>query len=188
MVLTNVRDITEIRSLEERLSITTEENQFYTNELESLREQVVGTVKITAEDPATQSVLRVAQRVARLDVPVLICGEIGTGKKGLARYIVDKSRRKKERCILVSCSGKPETLEKKLFGCAPGAHPKYPEGRRGLLELANGGTILLEEIGELSLGTQKKLYNFLRRQRYEPVDSLESVEVDVPLSMPPAIR
>lgn len=179
MVLTNVRDITEIRHLEEKLASSNEQNQVYTNELESLREQVEGMGKLVAQSPAMQEVLRMAIRVAKLDAPVLISGEIGTGKRGLARHIVGKSGRKKARLISVNCSGNQEVVERKLFGCAQEIDPKYPEGNKGLLELADGGTLLLEEIGELSAGAQKKLYTFLRQQRFEPIGSLESVQADV---------
>jgi len=179
MVLTNVRDVTEMRELEERLELSQEQNRLYNRELENLREQTGQSKSLVATDPAMQEVLRMALRVAKLDAPVLLQGEGGTGKSQLARYIVGKSRRKKERYIEVNCADDQETLEKKLFGCAPGVDPNFPNGNKGFLELAEGGTILLDEISELSANLQRRIYQYLYRQEFERVGSADAIQGDV---------
>lgn len=179
MVLTNVRDITEMRELEEQLELSLEQNRLYNRELESLREQSGQPKSLIATDPAMQEVLRMALRVAKLDAPVLLFGEGGTGKSQLAQYIVSKSRRRKERYIEVNCADDQETLEKRLFGCAPGVDPKYPDGNKGFLELAEGGTILLDEISELSANLQRRVYQLLYRGRFERVGSADTIQSDV---------
>lgn len=179
MVLTNVRDVTEMRELEEQLERSREQNRLYNRELESLREQSVQPKSLIATDPATQEVLRMALRVAKLDAPVLLRGAGGTGKSELAQYIVSKSRRKKERYIEVNCADDQETLEKKLFGCAPGVDPNFPDGSKGFLELAEGGTILLDEISELSGNLQRRICQFLNRGQFERVGSADAIQCDV---------
>lgn len=179
MVLTNVRDVTEMRELEERLELSQEQNRLYDRELENLREQSGQSKSLIAADPAMQEVLRMALRVAKLDATVLLEGEGGTGKSQLARYIVSKSRRKKERYIEVNCADDQETLEKKLFGCAPGVDPNFPNGSKGFLELAEGGTVLLDEISDLSGNLQRRIYQFLYRHEFERVGSADAVQGDV---------
>lgn len=177
MVVTNVRDVTELYTLKEQLEKSNESNRLYLNELESLRRQVGQSRNIVAQDPAMREVLRIVDKVAGLDATVLLVGESGAGKRQLAQYIVGKSRRKKERFVEVNCSAyAPGTLEGELFGYAPkGAE----EGSRGLLELTNGGTVLLSEISELPPEVQTRLVRLMQTHQLERVGSMESVQVDV---------
>lgn len=161
MVVTNVRDITELNSLQKELEESWACNLQYYSELEILRRKAGRVPKLVAQDPAMQAVLRVADKAAELDIPILLEGETGTGKQDFARYIASRSRRKKERFIEVNCSAySEEELEFELFGSAPS--PQAKSGTMGLLELANGGTILLQEVGELPPKLQIRLGRLLR--------------------------
>ena len=178
MVVTNVRDVTELYQLQEKLEESRERNLQYCNELENLRRQVGGTAEIVAEDPAMQEVVRVANKVARLNVPVLLKGERGSGKHALAQHIAGKSRRKKERYIEVNCSSySNETLERTLFGCAP--EGPSGEGTPGLLELADKGTIFLDEVGELPMPVQARLMRLIRTHLMERIGAAGPIRVDV---------
>ncbi len=125
-----------------------------------------------------REVLRIVDKVAGLDATVLLVGESGAGKRQLAQYIAAKSRRKKERFVEINCSSyAPGTLEGELFGYAPGERTE--EGSRGLLELANGGTVFLSEVSELSADVQTRLVRFMQTRQLERVGSMEAVPADV---------
>ncbi len=178
MVVTNVRDITELYSLQKELEETRERNLQYFSELESLRRQVGRSMKMIAEDPAMQEVLRVAGKVADLDVPILLEGESGSGKLELARYIVSKSRRKKAKFIEINCSSYPsDMLERKLFGSGEGEMSE--KETPGLLEMANGGTVFLGEVGDLSPKCQARLLQLIQSRLMERPGGSGPVQVDV---------
>ena len=174
LVVTNVRDVTELYELQHELEMSQERSRQYFSELESLRRQMSRSTKVIAEDPAMREVLQVAE----LDVPILLEGEIGVGKRDLARYIVARSRRKKAQFIEVNCSSYTEgMLERELFGSVS---PDAPDqGTTGLLELVNGGTLLLDEVGELPTEVQVRLARFMQTRRFERVGSMAPVQADV---------
>lgn len=165
MVFTNVRDVTELRTLEQQLKSTTEQNRLYTNELENLREQIGKSKDFIAVDPATQDMLQIARRVAGLDIAVLITGERGVGKRDLARYIVNKSKRKKECFVMINCSKPTELVEQDMFGVQTRDENGVLQRSGSLLEQANGGTVFLDAVDELSLELQQRLSDFLRVQQ-----------------------
>lgn len=178
MVVTNVRDVTELYSLQKELEESRERNLQHYTELEILRRRVGRSVRMIAEDPAMKEVLQVADKVAELDVPVLLEGEAGCGKQELARYIVSKSRRRKEKYIEVNCSAYTgETLERELFGEAVDDNGRG--GKAGLLELADGGTVLLREVGELSAGLQMRLVRLMQTHRLSRIGGTVPLAVDV---------
>jgi len=111
---------------------------------------------------------------------VLIYGENGTGKELVARTIHRLSRRRAATFLEVNCAAIPEELiESELFGHVKGAFTGAVADRRGKFELADGGTIFLDEIGDMSLKTQAKVLRVLQEQVFEPVGSTSSVHVDV---------
>lgn len=178
LVVTNVRDVTELYELQRQLEMSQEQSRQYFSELESLRHQMPRSAKVIAEDPAMREVLQVARKVAELDVPILLEGEIGVGKQELARYIAARSRRKKARFIEVDCSSYTEgMLERELFGSA--SPDTQDQGTMGLLELADGGTLLLGEAGEIPAEVQARLTRFLQTRRFERVGSMAPIQVDV---------
>lgn len=179
MVLTNVRDVTDLRSLEEKLEDTRDQNHIFMSELENLRRQMGTPKQIIAVDSAMQEVIRIANRVAGLDATVLLVGESGVGKRELARYIVSKSRRKKERYVMINCAAGHESLEKEIFGCAPGVDPSAPEGKKGMLELAANGTVLLDTVSELPMDLQMRVSNFLQTHRLRRLGASEAETMNV---------
>jgi len=130
--------------------------------------------------PALLKALHAVEQVAPTDSTVLIYGETGTGKELVARAIHSRSSRNGRALVSVNCSAISAGLvESELFGHMKGAFTGALERRIGRFELANGGTIFLDEIGELCLETQVKLLRVLQEHEFEPVGSSHSLRVDV---------
>lgn len=127
-----------------------------------------------------EEVFRLVTRVAPTDTTVLLRGESGTGKELIANAIHSLSNRSGQSFVKVNCPAIPETLiESELFGHEKGAFTGATENRKGRFELANGGTIFLDEIGELSLHIQSKLLRFLQENSFERVGSSKNIKVNV---------
>jgi formate hydrogenlyase transcriptional activator len=173
LALENMRAYDEVAALKTRLE---KENIYLQEEIRSEHnfEEIVGN------SPALVSVLRSVDQVAATDSTVLILGETGTGKELIARAIHDRSTRKERTLVKVTCSAISAGLvESELFGHVKGAFTGALERRTGRFELANGGTIFLDEVGELPLETQVKLLRILQEREFEPVGSSRSIRVDV---------
>jgi len=135
---------------------------------------------VVAKSPDMQHVVDLAQRVARVDATVLITGESGVGKERIARLVHDESTRAVGPFIAVNCGAITETLlESELFGHARGAFTGATSDRPGLFEAANRGTLLLDEIGEISLGMQVKLLRVLQEREIRRVGENRNRPVDV---------
>lgn len=120
------------------------------------------------------------KKVVTTDVTVLIQGESGSGKELVAREIHKRSKRRNEPLIVMNCAAVPETLiESELFGHEKGAFTGAAERRLGKFELANKGTIFLDEIGDMSVSTQSKLLRVLQEQKFERLGGAETLAVDV---------
>ncbi|WP_409422838.1 transcriptional regulator TyrR [Pseudaeromonas sp. ZJS20] len=134
----------------------------------------------TAQSEAMRSLLHQARRLAMQDLPLLIAGETGTGKEMLARACHKGSLRAGGPFMTLNCAALPdEVAEHELFGSAPGAFgPAWP-GKRGLLEQANGGSFLLDEVAEMSPLLQSKLLRVLEDGRFHRVGQEQEVRVDV---------
>ena len=131
-------------------------------------------------DPAMGPVVDAIEKVARTAATVLLLGESGTGKEVAARAIHAQSPRRDKPFMAVSCAALTETLlESELFGHEKGAFTGANERRRGRLELADGGTFFLDEVGELKPEQQAKLLRVLQERRFERVGGSRSLEVDV---------
>jgi transcriptional regulator with GAF, ATPase, and Fis domain len=134
---------------------------------------------VVASD-AMRAVLRQAERVATSDLTLLITGETGCGKEVLARHVHSLSVRRQRPFVVVDCGAIPGTLlESVLFGHLKGAFTGASSERKGLFAQADGGTLLLDEIGELPLELQPKLLRFLEEQTFLPVGAQERRKVDV---------
>src|SRR6266511_3068332 len=135
---------------------------------------------ILGESAAIQEVLVKIEQIAPVTSTVLIEGESGTGKELVARAMHDLSPRRGKAFIAVNCAALPETLlESELFGHEKGAFTGAAERRLGRLELANGGTILLDEVGEMPASTQVKLLRVLEDRSFFRVGGTQPIQVDV---------
>jgi two-component system response regulator PilR (NtrC family) len=119
-------------------------------------------------------------RAAYSKTNILITGESGTGKELVARAIHSRSPRSKKPFVTINCGGIPETLlESELFGYKKGAFTGASINKKGLFEIANGGTIFLDEVGDLPLPLQVKLLRVVQEKRFTPVGGTEEAEVDI---------
>ncbi len=181
LVITNVRDITELVSLKKKLDEQETLAQKYYEEVVELKKQITDTSDLIVEDKKMIDVLYSAQKVAVTDITVHISGESGVGKEVLAKFIHTNSRRKDKNFINVNCGAIPENLiETELFGYVKGAFSGAdPNGKKGLFETANEGTIFLDEIGELPMNMQVKLLRVLQEQEFTRVGDVTPIKVDV---------
>ncbi|MEJ2154431.1 MAG: sigma 54-interacting transcriptional regulator [Desulfobacteraceae bacterium] len=135
---------------------------------------------IIGQSPAFQQVLKAVQKVATTDTTVLLLGESGTGKELIAQTLHYQSHRSGEPFVAVNLAALPENLiEAELFGVEKGAYTGATARRIGRFETANGGTIFLDEIGELPLNLQVKLLRVLQERTFERIGSSSSVTVNV---------
>ncbi|MDP1830427.1 MAG: sigma 54-interacting transcriptional regulator [Geothrix sp.] len=154
------------------------ENRFLRTEVVGA-EDAGGLIERT-HSPAMQRAARLARQVAPTDSAVLLTGETGTGKEVLARAIHEWSRRADQPFLKLNCAALPEALlESELFGHTKGAFSGAVQPRPGRFQMAHGGTLLLDEIGDLPLTAQAKLLRVLQEGTFEPVGSDRSVTVDV---------
>ena len=166
-------DIEDRKQAEERLQ---QENVALREEIDkaSMFEEIVGT------SPALQTVLSRISKVAPTDSTVLITGETGTGKELVARAIHRRSSRASRAFVSVNCAAIPRDLiASELFGHEKGAFTGALQRRVGRFELAEGGTIFLDEVGELSPDTQVALLRVLQEREFERVGGGQSIRVDV---------
>lgn len=153
-----------------------QENLQLRSELQRKRDfdQIIGTSE------ELQSVLRMVEKVSDSDSTVLVTGESGTGKELIARAIHANSPRANQAFIAINCGAIPaELLESELFGHVKGAFTGAISNRVGRFELADGGTIFLDEIGDLEPSLQVKLLRVLQQRSFEPVGGTKSVQVNV---------
>ena len=127
-----------------------------------------------------REIFRLIEQVAPSNVPVLITGESGTGKELVARTLHDLSPRKSRPFVAINCAAIPETLiESEIFGHEKGAFTGAIERRAGCFELATGGTLLLDEVGEMPHGTQAKLLRVLEERKLRRLGARTEQDVDV---------
>ncbi|MDR2354658.1 MAG: sigma 54-interacting transcriptional regulator [Clostridiales Family XIII bacterium] len=173
MIVTNAKSIEEYERLKHYLGMTRERH--FTRSVPRAADEIV------CLGGQMRAVIEMAEKAAETDCTVLITGESGTGKGLLARYIHAQSARKDKSLMEVNCNSIPELLfESEFFGYASGAFTGAKTGGKpGLLETAHGGTLLLDEIGDLALPLQAKLLKVLQDKRVTRVGGLKEIEVDV---------
>jgi Nif-specific regulatory protein len=139
-----------------------------------------GSQTIIAKSPAILEQIDIIDRIAKTDSSVLILGESGVGKEVYAEQIHSRSRRSSLPFIKVNCAALPEgLLESELFGHVKGAFTNAVSNRQGRFEMADGGTILLDEIGDIPLPLQAKILRVIQEKKFEKVGSDTTVTVDV---------
>jgi DNA-binding NtrC family response regulator len=146
-----------------------------------LRSEVAGRyASIVGNSPSIQSVVEAAQRAAKSDASVLLLGESGTGKELFARSIHQWSHRHAMPLIVINCVALTETLlENELFGHERGAFTGADRQQKGKLEMADGGTVFLDEIGDMSLPLQAKLLRVLQDREFQRVGGSKTVSVNI---------
>jgi len=173
LAVENMRSYEEIADLRAKLE---QENVYLQEEIRTEHnfEEIVGN------SPALLAVLEKVEQVAPTDSTVLISGETGTGKELIARALHDRSARKNRALVKVNCSALSAGLvESELFGHVRGAFTGAIDRRTGRFELADGGTVFLDEVGELPLETQVKLLRVLQEHEFEPIGSSRPLRVNV---------
>jgi len=129
--------------------------------------------------PQIQAAFKTISKVATTDAPVLVLGESGTGKEMAARAVHDRSARSEGPFAAINCSAIPDTLlESELFGHEKGSFTGAHEQRKGRIEMANGGSLFLDEIGELPAAVQVKLLRFLQDKQIERVGGRTQIDID----------
>jgi DNA-binding NtrC family response regulator len=152
----------------------------YAREAETLGAEEADTDIMIGSSPEMIEIWKMVGKVADSDATILIQGDSGTGKELLARAIYNNSRRRNRPFLAVNCAALPEALlESELFGHEKGAFTDAHTRRIGKFEQCNGGTIFLDEIGEMSPANQGKLLRVLENQEFERVGGNETIKVDV---------
>jgi transcriptional regulator with GAF, ATPase, and Fis domain len=173
IAVANARAFQEIERLKKQLEI---ENAYLREELNEVREYG----DIIGQSPSLLNVLKQIDLVAPTNASVLILGDSGTGKELVAREIHNRSQRRERQMVKVNCASIPRELyESEFFGHARGAFTGAVSSRTGRFEAANGGTLLLDEVGEIPLELQSKLLRVLQEGQYERVGEEVTREVDV---------
>jgi|SRR5690554_368139 len=136
--------------------------------------------QILGEHSSMKKLLKEAARMAELNVPLLIQGETGVGKELLARACHQASQRAAKPFLAINCAALPDNVaESELFGHGKGSLGPYTEAKKGIFEQANGGTVLLDAVGEMSNGLQAKLLRFIQDGRFRRIGEEDEVTVDV---------
>src|SRR6056297_883132 len=157
------------------------EDSKYIEENNQSRKQLSGSFgTIIGECPQIQNIFSFIHRIAPTDISALITGESGTGKELIARAIHEYSPRKESPLTIINCGGIPTNLvESELFGFRKGAFTGADRNKKGLLEVARGGTVFLDEVAELAPATQVKLLRCVQERQFIPLGGDREVEVDI---------
>jgi PAS domain S-box-containing protein len=181
LVVCTERDITETINLKELLKEKEQIAEIYETEIEYLRRKSLeGDAEIISTSLEMRRVIEQATRISQLDTTVLLTGESGTGKELIANYIFKNSNRHDKTFIKVNCAAIPENLlESEFFGYEKGSFTGADtQGRRGIFELAQGGTIFLDEIGDLPIRMQSKLLRAIQEKEIMRIGGKATIKTD----------
>ncbi|MDO4746194.1 MAG: sigma 54-interacting transcriptional regulator [Bacillota bacterium] len=178
-VITTSRDITQLTVASDNADITPAP-LINVNDIKNFDEDLDDT-DVIADSLAMQNVMSLTKKLATVNSTVLITGESGVGKGMIARILHEEGNRSSGPFVTVNCGAIPENLiESELFGYVPGAFTgSRAEGKRGLFEAAQNGTIFLDEISELPLNLQVNLLRVIQEREITPVGGVESIPIDV---------
>ncbi|BAU29089.1 transcriptional regulator with PAS, ATPase and Fis domain [Aneurinibacillus soli] len=179
-IIFNSREYEEVELLRKRLETTESLLDAYRSELEKLKQDGGGAADdMVVLSSEMQSVYRLAERIAHVDSTVLIIGESGVGKGMIAQKVHRSSHRNDRNFVHINCGAIPETLiESELFGFEKGAFTGAHASKKGVLEIADGGTVFLDEIGEVPLNVQVKLLQFLQDNTFRRLGGNQLMSVD----------
>lgn len=177
LVVTNVRDISELNELQEKLGHAEELSRFFQSELQEMKLRT----QCVIHSSKMRELISMVVRIAAVDSTVLIQGESGVGKELVANTIHSNSNRGEQPMIKINCGAIPENLlESELFGYEPGAFTgASKQGKVGMFEVADQGILFLDEIGDLPLGLQVKLLRVLQDKEILRVGGTKPIKVDV---------
>jgi len=152
------------------------------NENEELKKSIFTGYELVGDTPSMNSLRENVARAAGVSTPLLVTGEKGTGKGRVARSVHFSGERKGKPFVAVNCASMPEVLlDGELFGWEKGAVPGAMSQKRGKIEVADGGTLFLNEIGELSLNSQGRIIELLQNKSFERIGGSRRINVDVRL-------
>lgn len=179
-VIANLRDLSELNQLKEKLKKSQIQSTHGHIELSNVLKEKIRQDKIVATSQEMIKVLNMSVKVARTDTTILLTGESGVGKEIIARIIHHASKRSKGNFIQINCGAIPENLlEAELFGYEAGAFTGASrQGKAGLFELANNGSILLDEIAEMPINLQVKLLRVLQEQETFRVGGTTTIKLN----------
>ncbi|WP_315110858.1 sigma 54-interacting transcriptional regulator [Clostridium intestinale] len=180
-VLTVMRDLTELLKLKDEIETAEKKNEKYLNELNYYRSKFIKNKSFIGESVKIREIKELISYVAKTEATILITGETGCGKEIIAKEIHEKSDRKDNPYIKVNCAAIPESLiESELFGYEKGSFTgALNKEKLGMFEIANGGTLLLDEIGEMPMSLQSKLLRVLQEKELTRVGGTKSIKLDV---------
>ena len=171
--------LTTVRNALDRKSLLSS-NKELKKENKALKKKVAKKYEMIGEAPAILEVKQIIDKVAATDARVLILGPNGTGKELVAHHLHEKSERNNKPLVEVNCAAIPaELIESELFGHVKGSFTGAVKDKQGKFELANNGTIFLDEIGDMSLSAQAKVLRALQEGKVSPVGSEKEIDVNV---------
>ena len=179
-IVTSTRDITDLTKLQNKIEEAEKLNRKYEEEIYYLRQERNSANGIIGESPVFKKALDLLYKVSKFDSTILITGETGTGKELIAREIHRTSLRKNKPFIKVNCAAIPENLlESELFGYEKGAFTDAKKDKLGKFELADSGTLLLDEIGEMPMNLQSKLLRVIQEKELTHLGGTKTIKIDV---------
>lgn len=183
VAVTTFDDVDEIAELTLEINELRKKNQEYKKALEEAAHTNSALAKIVGHSPAITRVKKTINDYADSNLSILITGETGVGKEVFASAIHDMSSRRNQPFVKINCAAIPrELLESELFGYEPGAFTGAKRtGKKGLFEIANHGTVLLDEIGEMPLALQSKLLRALQESEIKRVGGTDTIPIDIRL-------
>lgn len=180
-IVVNSRDVTELNQLRQALSEKETMAKMYKEELQRLRMEALKGSDFVVKSQKMERIEHLASIMSKVDSTVLLSGESGVGKGVISRYIHNRSNRNEGPFIKIDCSAIPENLfESEVFGYEKGAFTGADKaGKKGLLELANGGTVFLDEIGDMPLHMQLKMLRAIQDREIVRVGGAEVIPINV---------
>lgn len=177
-IVLNTRDISEIYALNQQLDSAKKMEKYYQ---EHLNQQKKDTGDLIAAAPQMQQIFHLCKKLANYNTSVLLTGESGVGKEEIAKLIHRSGLRASKQYVAINCGAIPESLlESELFGYEAGAFTgALKNGKPGIFESANGGTLLLDEIGEMPLGLQVKMLRVLENREITRIGGSRPIPVDI---------